>query len=109
MDDKIHPTEYNTEPYDPAIYEPLGRDVAGEVMDTLRRRMEQLKRDEAAGLDSIPPMPLTIRQAAEKTGRPRHEIYRLIKQGKVKARLAPDGPALWLIPGEELKKLSGPA
>ena len=51
----------------------------------------------------------TIRQAVKETGRSRHTIYRLIRQGEIKASMAPGGRPLWLIPGDEVKKLSGPA
>ena len=51
----------------------------------------------------------TVREAVEETGRSRHAIYRLIRQGEIKASMAPGGRPLWLIPGEELLKQSGPA
>jgi hypothetical protein len=38
-------------------------------------------------------------------GRPRHEIYRLIRKGKIKADIVCGGPPLWLIPAEEVDKL----
>ena len=104
MDARIHPTEYGAAPYDPAIDRPLGRDFAGEIMGALRRKMEQVNVEGTDGLDSMPPT-FTIREAAKQTGRPRHEIYRLIQENKINARMAPGGPPLWLIPREELQKL----
>jgi excisionase family DNA binding protein len=104
MNDQTRPATYVTTPYDPAGYLPVGRDVAAEIMEELRRKREQLTWDGANGLDAMPST-YTISQAAEKTGRPRDQIYRLIQRGKIKARMTPYGVPLWLIPREELQKL----
>ena len=89
------------EPYDPAGCPSLGHNVARDLAEAAWREFKQMARD---GNWPHLPRSYTITEAAAKTGRPRREIYCLIQKGEIEARMN-NGPALWLIPEEEVEKL----
>ena len=91
-------------PYEPAGYLPQGHRVVVEILAGMKQECARLEREGQDLSDEMPLAQYTIRDAAEMTGRPRHEIYRLIKRGAVKADLGHEPPAWW-IPAAEVEKL----
>ena len=98
------PVCWEPDPWDFTTYcSPLSP-KAQKVMDELQLASERMKQAGPEALARAVPLACTIRQAAEKTGRPAKEIYRMIRKGEIKAELG-SGERLWLIPAEEVEKL----
>ena len=75
------------------------------IMTTISRDMHRAFDSVDDGLGPATKSKFTIREVAELTGLKRHTIRDLIARHKIQASNASDGPGMWFIPREEVKKL----